>query len=343
MRRLIKNIISVFCAIAILLCTASCGGGGNEVQSSGSSGGAAVIGGGKASSDSTGTQIPVNSQQTGTQTSGSSKPSNSTVTTIITKPSSSKAPVSSKTTSSEEEDDSPRPVMINGKPWLLTFEDEFNGDELDYFKWNPTPLWIRGEGGDFQWGLDENIKVKDGKLHLTLSGKEKPYGAGAIRTSNTFMQVYGYYEVRCKLPTYAGINASFWLMCAGAGSYEQLGGKDGTEIDIFESHSFNTGEIQHALHWDGYEEKHQTTEKVLQIPGIYEGWHTFALEWNEDQYIFYVDGKRTWTTSAGGVCQVPVYLKLTVATGDWVGDVNPAVLPTDGMVVDYVRVYKAAR
>ncbi len=57
--------------------------------------------------------------------------------------------------------------------------------------------------------------------------------------------------------------------------------------------------------------------------------------------MFYVDGKPTWKTDAGGICEVPVYLKLTVATGGWVGDVNPDELPTDAMIVDYVRVYEA--
>ena len=52
----------------------------------------------------------------------------------------------------------------------------------------------------------------------------------------------------------------------------------------------------------------------------------------------YVDGKETWRTKAGGVCQVPLYIKLSDEIGDWGGDITKAKLP-DRFLVDYVRVY----
>jgi len=58
--------------------------------------------------------------------------------------------------------------------------------------------------------------------------------------------------------------------------------------------------------------------------------------------IFYVDNKEVWRTRDGGVCQVPLYLKLSVEIGDWVGDIKKAALP-DYFVVDYVRVYDAVK
>ena len=69
-----------------------------------------------------------------------------------------------------------------------------------------------------------------------------------------------------------------------------------------------------------------------------EGFHCYALLWLPDQYVFYVDGKETWRTKAGGVCQVPLYLKLSDEVGSWGGDVRKATLP-DKFLVDYVRVY----
>lgn len=54
--------------------------------------------------------------------------------------------------------------------------------------------------------------------------------------------------------------------------------------------------------------------------------------------MFYVDGEEVWPTDAGGVCQVPLYIKLTGEIGDWAGDISKAKLP-DYFVVDYVRVY----
>jgi hypothetical protein len=71
-----------------------------------------------------------------------------------------------------------------------------------------------------------------------------------------------------------------------------------------------------------------------------EGYHTFSLLWTPEEYVFYVDGKEQWRTRAGGVCQVPLYLKLSdeAQFRGWAGDVRKARLPDD-FLVDYVRVY----
>lgn len=60
--------------------------------------------------------------------------------------------------------------------------------------------------------------------------------------------------------------------------------------------------VQHATHWDGYGEHHKSAAKVAKIPGVMDGWHAFARLWTPDEYVFYVDGKQTWRTKAGGVC-----------------------------------------
>ncbi len=39
------------------------------------------------------------------------------------------------------------------------------------------------------------------------------------------------------------------------------------------------------------------------------GWHTFGLWWKPDEYVFFVDGEETWRTNAGGVSQVPEFMK----------------------------------
>jgi hypothetical protein len=54
--------------------------------------------------------------------------------------------------------------------------------------------------------------------------------------------------------------------------------------------------------------------------------------------VFYIDGKETWRTEAGGVCKVPLYIKLSDEVGDWAGDFKKVKLP-DEFLVDYVRVY----
>ena len=53
-----------------------------------------------------------------------------------------------------------------------------------------------------------------------------------------------------------------------------------------------------------------------------------------------MDGKEVWRTNAGGVCQVPLYLKISdeIGFGGWAGDIRKTPEP-DEFLVDYVRVY----
>lgn len=241
---------------------------------------------------------------------------------------------SSSTDGKEEEN-----KMTSDKPgWILTFEDHFDGDELDTSKWEHAPEWERHRG---QWSNEEAFLDGEGHLIIQVSERDGKYYSGAVRTYGKFEQAYGYFEIRAKIPKEEGFWTAFWLFSEGV---HQVGneGKDGTEIDIFETPFARRGDyIQHALHWDGYGEHHKSAGKEVHVPGIYEGFHTFALEWNEDEYIFYIDGEETWRTSAGGVSEVPAYLKITAEVGDWAGKIENANLPAQ-LVVDYVKVYKRA-
>ena len=114
-------------------------------------------------------------------------------------------------------------------------------------------------------------------------------------------------------------------------------GRDGTEIDIFEK-PWLDDRVQQTLHWNGYGKFHKSKGKVVKAPGVMDGWHAFGLWWKPDEYVFYIDGKETWRTNAGGVCQAPEYIKLSDEIGNWAGDIKKAKLP-DAFLVDYVRVY----
>jgi hypothetical protein len=82
----------------------------------------------------------------------------------------------------------------------------------------------------------------------------------------------------------------------------------------------------------------------------YKEYNTYGLMWNEDEYIFYINGIETGRSDFGGVSKVPEYLRLSVEvdgaegspTLGWSGriDWNKAdTLPVD-FIVDYVKVYQ---
>jgi hypothetical protein len=64
-------------------------------------------------------------------------------------------------------------------------------------------------------------------------------------------------------------------------------------------------------------------------------------------YVFFIDGKETWRSQGGGVCNQPGYVKVTgeISTEDWAINSwwanNPAnATYPDSFLVDYVRVYE---
>jgi beta-glucanase (GH16 family) len=162
------------------------------------------------------------------------------------------------------------------------------------------------------------------------------YIDGCVRTRGKFEHAFGYYVARVRLQKQPGHWSAFWLY---NDSVNRVGneGRDGTEIDIYEK-PWLDDRVQQTLHWDGYGKEHKSEGKVATVPGVMDGWHTFSLLWLLDEYVFYVDGMETWRTKAGGVCQAPLYIKLSDEVGDWAGDIAKSALP-DEFQVDYVRVY----
>ena len=228
-------------------------------------------------------------------------------------------------------------VTEDTSPKLL-FEDNFDGTTLDTTKWETVDGWER-QGASY-WYSDAVSLDGDGHLVITVtpSEVENYVDAGCARTRGRFERAFGYYEASIKFINMQGVWCAFWLMGDTVGNVDGSG-RDGTEIDIIESIHNENGVCNHALHWDGYGDAHTTTSKTIEDCGLYDGkFHTVALEWNEDEYVFYIDGNETWRTTDGGVCQAPLYMKLSVESAPWAGEVDHSALPAE-MLVDYVRVW----
>jgi beta-glucanase (GH16 family) len=227
------------------------------------------------------------------------------------------------------------PAPPAGKEWKLIWNDEFDGTKLDETKWNRLGDHPR-KGG---WWVKEDAYLSgQGTLLLRVRQDGERYTCGAVNTRGKFEHTFGCYVARCKMPKQPGHWPAFWLMCSGVGTVGNEG-RDGTEIDIVEI-PWRDGRITMNLHWDGYGKDHKNAGgKQTTLPALVEGFHDYALLWTPEQYTFYVDGREVWRTKAGGVSQVPEFVKVTEEIGTWGGDIKKAVLP-DYCEVDYVRVYE---
>ena len=208
------------------------------------------------------------------------------------------------------------------KKWQLTFKDEFEGVEFErpnLSKWEAQSYNRQNNpiGPDGWWDSDDVYLNGNGNLAIRVKKIENrnsdddphDYSVGMIRSKNKFEQKFGKFEIRCKLPNKSGWWVAFWLFSDGVFN-ENGSGEDGTEIDIMEAFGW-TDKIIHALHYDGYGSNHQSDANSNNINGLHDGFHTFSLEWNEDEYIFFVDGNQMWKTSFGGVSKVKSYVKIT--------------------------------
>ena len=225
------------------------------------------------------------------------------------------------------------PALTNGQQWKLTWHDEFNDAAIDTNKWEIMGDWKRRD----DWWVKEDSYL-DGKGNLVIRTKQtsERRSSGGVRTKGKFEHAFGYWVARVQLQKQPGHWTAFWLM---SDKVFKVGddGRDGTEIDICEF-PYLDGRYEMNMHWDGYGRAHKSAGQKATVAAITNGFHTFALWWTPTEYIFYCDGKEQWRTTAGGVCQQPLYAKFSAEIGTWAGDLKQAKLP-DHFLVDYVRVY----
>lgn len=226
------------------------------------------------------------------------------------------------------------PVAPEGAKWKMVWSDEFRGKDVDPGKWE-SPEYKRR---DALWTKRAMTLDGMGALRMRVFKEGDEFFDGCLRTKGKFEKAFGYFEARMQLHQSRGHWPAFWLF---NDSVNNVGdeGRDGTEIDIMEV-PWLDDRVNFALHWDGYGADHKSKGTSFTVPGLTKGWHTFGLWWSPEEYRFYVDGKELWTSKDGGVCQVPLYIKLSdeAENNGWAGDIRQAKLP-DETLVDYVRVY----
>ncbi len=247
---------------------------------------------------------------------------------------------------------------VEQEKFSLTFCEEFEG-ELDRSVWSGHYQYgdvTEARKGSY-WNQylayteDGNLIIPVKYLEDGMGGKGAGWYTAGIDTDtdapNGFSQKYGYFECRCILPEGADIWSAFWLMNDGV--YNENGtGTDGTEIDIFESDCYGdlfNNAVTSNLHYDGYGDAHKAmgAEKNYVDNNPYKEFNTYGLEWNENEYIFYINGVETFRTDFGGVSQNEEYLILSVEMKgeNGIPSERENVFSAEAQfIVDYVKVYQ---
>lgn len=217
----------------------------------------------------------------------------------------------------------------------LIWNDEFEGNQLDTTKWK-----VRGIGPRaIAFVSPRAVKVENGLLKLFALSKNDTLFGSAVGTQGKFISKYGWYECRAQVQkSPGGVWAAFWIQSTEIAKGEDPA-KFGAEIDIMECfRKLGDDIVSHNVHW-AYGPNQQSTRGFQSyLEGVGEGFHTFALEWFPDRYIFYIDGLKFYEITQG-ISQIEEYLILSMEYPNNREEIAKSIFP-DVFMVDWVRVYQ---
>lgn len=240
--------------------------------------------------------------------------------------------------------------------WALVWSDEFDqpdGSAPDPDKWNHQKGGSGWGNAELQYYTDgrENSYIQNGMLVIQANREYmmgRDYTSARLTTQFKGDWQYGRVEIRAKLPNTQGIWPAFWMLPSKMryGIWPASG-----EIDIMEMIGKEPGRIYGTLH---YGDPHTFTSGTYDLPAgqtFAEDFHVFAVEWEPDEFRWYVDDnlfytKNDWFTSSREApypapFDQEFHLLINLAVGGhWPGYPDETSVFPQYLYVDYVRVYQ---
>ncbi|MDP5032315.1 glycoside hydrolase family 16 protein [Paraglaciecola sp.] len=188
--------------------------------------------------------------------------------------------------------------------WVLVWGDEFDGATIDAKKWTHEVNCNGGGNNEQQCYTDaaDNSFVSDGTLKIVAKPAEEgaalPYTSARLNTRYKADFKYGRFEMRAKLPEGQGSWPAFWMLPT---DYVYGGWPKSGEIDIIEAVNLKTvdadgnveGYVHGTLHYGQEWPANKSSGKAYALPDMAnpaDDFHTYALEWQEGEIRWYVDG-----------------------------------------------------
>ncbi|MGB1285074.1 MAG: glycoside hydrolase family 16 protein [Aggregatilineales bacterium] len=261
--------------------------------------------------------------------------------------------------------------------WTLAFDETFSA-ALSSTNWgsdpgNALPWGDRNNAGatnTLQLYSSDNVAIADGLCTITIQDESPAlvwdsqnwdYSSAMMHTHQSGASGkswrYGWFEIRCKLPSKVGCWPAFWLL------QDDDAFPYNWELDVFEQFGSETSASSGVHNGDRVlMTTHYSTGGVLSDSTAFEpgssgsapenrvaqnyftgGFHTFALNWQSDRLEWFIDGvSRKIETDSAKIPNVDMYLLLNCdVDGDAAGDitVSDASLPVE-FVIDYVKVWQ---
>jgi len=261
----------------------------------------------------------------------------------------------------------------------ISFEDNFDKGKLDREKWNTAFPWGRQAVNGGAWATDgNNLKFENNTVQFQTKyepnvyegwwGKiEQNFTTAHIDTKSKFQQQFGRFDIKVKLTDKNGLWPAFWLLTenyqhpdAPRWEKEKQVHKDGwgnvilPEVDIFEQFGSpkKKKQLQFTLHTGlSYSKpwKKSIHSKIKKVD-LTKDFVMISVEITKDYLKYYINDclvKVIYQKHLNTQQRVfrPLYVIISTGTSS-----NPDVLLKeyekdnnylpDGMIVDWVRVYK---
>ncbi len=233
--------------------------------------------------------------------------------------------------------------------WELVWHDEFDGDVIDRSNWT-FDIGAGGWGnGEAQYYTDrpENAYIEDGMLVIEARQErfeDSYYTSARLKSEGLQEFQYGRLEARLRVPAGRGLWPAFWML---GSNFRTVGWPDSGEIDIMEYIGREPDLIFGTIHGPGYSGALGLSKWNRQDFNIADDFHTYAIEWDENQITWFFDDEAYSTYTREDVgdrdwpFDQPFFFILNLALGGQLP--GPIGLDTEfpaRYLVDYVRVYQ---
>jgi beta-glucanase (GH16 family) len=239
------------------------------------------------------------------------------------------------------------------RPWHLTFEDEFNEQQLNTDKWqpnwqgHPNSAITNDVSGSYELSCFDpaQVTVSGGPLILTAlhqpctteSGATYQYDSGLVNTLAHYTFTYGFLEAKIWVPTSTCGSGdipeapatcvsdfpTFWASGVASSSPEEIDVMEGLQgLACFHFH---------------YNDPSVSDPNFGGCPTLSQagGWHVYAADWEPGRVTYYYDGENVGTITSPLVPNRPMYLILSLGIPALWTDQTSASLQ-----IAYVRVWQ---
>ena len=238
--------------------------------------------------------------------------------------------------------------------YKLVWSEEFDGDSINKDIWNFWQGPAYNNELQFYSSREKNAYLKNGHLYLEAHKENcqgKNYTSARISTDSTRIGwEKGRFEARIKMPEGKGFWPAFWLMPINDKDWPKSG-----EIDIMEYRGNEPFTTSGAIHFwkEGCTENMGECHTFLfdeytnEEEKLSDQFYIYALEWTDEELIWYLDGKAYQRIPFSEVKAEfnpftgPFYIILNLAVGGhFLPNPDKSTEFPQSLVVDYVRVYQ---